>query len=641
MIVGTAGHIDHGKTTLVRALTGIDTDRLPEEKARGITIELGFAHLDVAGRRLGIVDVPGHERFVRTMAAGAGGVDVVMLVVAADEGVMPQTREHIDVCRLLGARSGLIVLTKCDLVDDEWIELVSEDVRAAVRGTFLQDAQIHRFAAPDQGAAEVIEALGRVTERPETDRARRPLRLPVDRVFTMKGFGTVVTGTLVTGALAVGDEVTLLPSGRTSKVRGLQRHGEAVPQVQAGARTAVNLQGAGRTDTERGDVIVRGGELEATTALDAEISWLPHVEHPLKHRGRCLFLLGTSFARAQVTLSDRGALEPGAVAVAQIRLDRPVVALPGDRFILRGFSVVAGHGKTVGGGRVLLTDPRRRRKGAAADWEIPRGLAALDDEVDEGAGPQLELILRAAGPAGLDAGARIARTGLPAKRLDDAVRELLQRGAALRFDKERDAIVHADAFRSLTARAQELLASFHRDHPRQSGMPREELRSRLGEHLGVRLFHLVMRRLEADGVLCGDRDSVRMQSFSPRDDAALERLKELVRQLHREAGPTPPRARELAVQLKAQPEAVSAAVAELAAQGSLVRVRDDIYLAAEALSDLRGRLVGYLQEHGRIGTSAFKEMVGGSRKYAIPLAEHFDKERVTLRVGDERVLRGG
>lgn len=635
MIVGTAGHIDHGKTTLVRALTGIDTDRLPEEKARGITIELGFAHLDVDGRRLGIVDVPGHERFVRTMAAGAGGVDVVMLVVAADEGVMPQTREHIDVCRLLGASAGLIVLTKCDLVDEDWLDLVEDDVRSEVEDTFLEDAEIHRFAAPDRGRAGVIEALGRATARPEGDRARRPLRLPVDRVFTMKGFGTVVTGTLVSGGLSVGDDVTLLPSGRTSKVRGLQSHGAAVEQVVAGHRTAVNLQGADRGDVERGDVIVRGSELTTTMALDVDLSWLSHVARPLKHRGRCLFLLGTSFARAQVTLSQQATVEPGGRALAQIRLDRPVVALPGDRFILRGFAVIEGHGKTVGGGEVLSVRPPKRRKGRDSDWEIVRKLSAAEDAVE-----RLGLMLLEAGAEGLDRSDRIAVTGLPDKILDDSVKELLQRGAALRFDKDRDALVHAEAFAALTSRAQELLAQFHDEHPRLPGMQREELRSRLGEHLGVRLFHLLIRRLEAEGVVAGDRETVRRSGFSPRDDAALDRLKSAVLDLHRQAGPTPPRARELAEQLNASPDAVATAVRELVSEGQLVRVRDDIHLAAEALEALRADLVAHLEEHGRIGTPAFKEMVGGSRKYAIPLAEHFDKERVTLRVGDERVLRG-
>ncbi len=636
MIVGTAGHIDHGKTTLVRALTGINTDRLPEEKARGITIELGFAHLDVEGRRLGIVDVPGHERFVRTMAAGAGGVDVVMLVVAADEGVMPQTREHIDVCRLLGARHGLIVLSKCDLVDDDWLELVEDDVRSAVEGTFLEDAQALRFAAPDQGSAEVIEALGRAADRPADDRAARPLRMPVDRVFTMKGFGTVVTGTLVTGALSVGDEVTLLPSARAVKVRGLQSHGAAVERVEAGSRAAVNLQGAARDEAERGEVLVRGDELRPTMALDALVTWLPHVERPLKNRGRCLLLLGTSFARAQVTLADRDVLEPGGQDLAQVRLDRPVVALPGDRFILRGFAATQGHGKTVGGGQVLAVSPPKRRRGRPSDWTIPRGLSKADGAVTA----QVELLLRQAGPAGLDAADRLALTGQRAKALDEAVKTLLGRGDALRFDKERDAVVHAEAFERLKGRARELLDAFHAEHPRVVGMGREELRSRLGEHLGVKLFHLLLRRLEADGVVHSGRDTVRLADFVQRDDAALDRLKAAVHDLHRQAGPTPPRARELAERLGADPEGVVSAVRELVAEGELVRIRDDIHVAAEALASLKERLVGYLKEHGRIDTAAFKQMVGGSRKYAIPLAEHFDKERVTLRVGDERVLRG-
>ncbi|WP_242372856.1 selenocysteine-specific translation elongation factor, partial [Anaeromyxobacter sp. SG26] len=371
VVVGTAGHIDHGKSSLVRALTGIDPDRLREEKRRGITIELGFAHLALPdGTVAGVVDVPGHERFVRAMAAGAGGIDLVVLVVAADEGVMPQTREHLDICRLLGVPRGLVAVTKSDLLPGlgaDWLPLLEQDIREATKGTFLEGAAVLPVSSTtgeglDELRAEIARLAGEVTERP----ADGPVFLPIDRAFSMKGFGTVVTGTLLSGQIAEGDEAALLPSPQGApalRVRSVQVHGKAAPRALAGQRTAVNLPGIEPTAVARGQALVHAGVVPPSSILDAEVTLLAAAPRPLKHRAKLLLHVGTAQVPAAVALLDRAELRPGETAFAQLRLGAPVAALPGQRFILRGFAVLEGRGKTVGGGRVLAVAAPRRRRG--------------------------------------------------------------------------------------------------------------------------------------------------------------------------------------------------------------------------------------------------------------------------------------
>ena len=361
LILGTAGHIDHGKTSLVKVLTGVDTDRLPEEKARGITIELGFANMQLPGGiQLGIVDVPGHEKFVRTMVAGVGGMDLVMLVIAADEGVMPQTREHLDICRLLGVKQGVVVLTKSDLVAPEWLELVTEEARDFVAGSFLEGAPIVPVSArTGSGIQPLKEVLQNIAARVEQKRSDRPLRLPVDRAFTVAGFGTVVTGTLLSGQVRVGDEVELFPSGICTKIRGIQAHASKTDVGSAGQRLALNLQGVDNNQAQRGDVVAPRGVYRATSVVDVELCCLKSVPRPLKHRAKLRLHSATYEVAAQVILFDRECLEPGESAFAQLRLITPVLLLNGDPFVLRSHS----PSQTVGGGTVL--DPDRPGGGGA------------------------------------------------------------------------------------------------------------------------------------------------------------------------------------------------------------------------------------------------------------------------------------
>ncbi|MCW5800765.1 MAG: selenocysteine-specific translation elongation factor [Deltaproteobacteria bacterium] len=385
IVLGTAGHIDHGKTSLVRALTGIDTDRLPVEKARGITTELGFARLDLGERRVAVVDVPGHERFVKSMVAGATGLDLVCLVIAADEGVMPQTREHLDICELLGVRRGLIVLTKRDLVDDEWIAMVSADVRATVAGTFLADAPIVPVSTKTgDGLDELRAALAGAIDALPPRRATGVFRMPIDRVFTVKGFGTVVTGTVLGGEVAVGDDLVVVPSGLATRVRGIEVHGAAEPRAVAGHRAALNLGNIAVDDLARGDLLVHPGRVAPSHILDVELRYLATAPAPLGKRAKVLVHHGTAQVIATLALVDRDTLAPGGTALAQLRLDAatPLGALPGDRFILRGFVTTSTHGSTIGGGSIVrVLAPRARKGGEHAELVARLASARLEQRV--------------------------------------------------------------------------------------------------------------------------------------------------------------------------------------------------------------------------------------------------------------------
>ncbi|MEW5725811.1 MAG: selenocysteine-specific translation elongation factor, partial [Thermodesulfobacteriota bacterium] len=501
LILGTAGHIDHGKTSLIRTLTGIDTDRLKEEKARGITIELGFAHLDLpGGTRIGIVDVPGHEKFVRHMVAGATGVDLVALVVAADEGIMPQTREHVEICQLLGVRYGLIVLTKIDLVDEEWLELVVEDIREFMVGTFLEGAPIVHFSAVDgQGAAEVVRTVAEVVARVEERQAGSIFRMPLDRVFTMKGFGTVVTGTTISGVLRVGDPVMVYPGGLTAKVRGLQVHNQSVEEVLAGLRTAVNLQGLEKDSVERGQVLGPPDVLHPSRRLDVWVNHLASNEKTLKNRAQVRFHVGTSENIGRLLLLDREELAPGQSGPAQVLLDEDAVCLAGDRFVLRSYSPI----RTIAGGEILNPlAPRRKRfhEGALDD------LKTLKNGDPEAA---LLVLIDSAGPAGATALELAGLIDFPARRIKTALDRILSKQEAIAYDKDQGRVVSRKTFDHLSSKVLDLLAAFHQQFPVRPGLVKEELRTRVKGLADYKLLAFLLDRLETAVKLKVDRDLVR------------------------------------------------------------------------------------------------------------------------------------
>ncbi|HEY5952168.1 MAG TPA: selenocysteine-specific translation elongation factor, partial [Kofleriaceae bacterium] len=446
IVLGTAGHIDHGKTSLVRALTGIDTDRLPVEKARGITTELGFARLDLGERRVAVVDVPGHERFVKSMVAGATGLDLVMLVIAADEGVMPQTREHLDICDLLGVRRGMIVLTKRDLVDDEWLGLVTADVTAAVAGTFLEGAPILAVSTKtgegiDRLRDELVKQIDALPPRAQTG----VFRLPIDRVFTVKGFGTIVTGTILGGEVKNGDELTVIPTGLTARVRGIEVHGAAVEHAIAGHRAALNLGGVAVEDLARGDMLAHPGKVAASHILDVELRYLRSAPGNLPARSKVLVHHATAQVLASLVLVDQKEITPGSTALAQLRLDQttPLGALPNDRFIVRGFVASQSGGSTIGGGRIIRVLAPKARKGEQhAQTVAALASARLDQRV--------ALDIKTAAYAGLTVADLVRRLGVPADALKAPLTRLLGAGELLQAGD--DHFLHATAVAELEQR---------------------------------------------------------------------------------------------------------------------------------------------------------------------------------------------
>ena len=643
-VVGTAGHIDHGKTSLVRALTGIDTDRLKEEKERGITIELGFAHLTLpTAETVGVVDVPGHERFVRAMVAGAVGIDLVLLVVAADEGVMPQTREHLDICGLLGIRRGVVALTKSDLVDGELRELALADVADTLAGTFLEGAPIIACSAKSGEGLDALKAAiaTGLREVPGKD-AEGLLRLPIDRVFSMKGFGTVVTGTLWAGHLRPGDDLVALPAlpgapAGQGKTRGVQVHGGAVDEARAGNRTAVNLS-TPKEQLARGQTLVRPGELEAGRLVDVRLRYLATSKKALKRRARLLVHAGTAQTLATVSLLDAAALEPGQSGLAQLQLDEPMVMLPGDRFILRGFQMQRHHGTTVGGGEVLRTLGARVRRGTPETLALLRDNERAQSALDVEARVRLEVAR--AGAAGIARAGLQMRLPFAPRAVEAALTKLQAARAVVRYDKERGAMVGKEALAALAGAAVAAVEAYHAAQPLAGGMPREELRAKVSSD--VKLLHLVLETLASDGALVVERETVRRPSHDParqKAEAGLAPLAERTLKIYAEAALAPPRPVEAAAALGVDARQLAPVLDMLARGGSLVRMKDLIF-HQPAVAALREKLVEYLKAHTQITPQEWKEMVGASRKFAIPLAEHFDAEKVTMRVGEVRKLRG-
>jgi selenocysteine-specific elongation factor len=629
VVVGTAGHIDHGKTSLVKALTGIDTDRLPEEKARGITIDLGFAFLEEPeALTIEIVDVPGHERFVKNMLAGIGGIDLALLVVAADEGVMPQTREHLAICSLLHVRAGLVALTKVDMVESDWLELVSDDVSRLVEGTFLGSAPVLPVSAKTgQGLDELRAALRSLAASVPARATDQLPRLPIDRVFTIRGFGTVVTGTLTAGQLQVDDRVEVFPKGALAKIRGLQVHGRPVERAVAGQRTAVNLQSLERAAIDRGDVLGLASSLVASSLVDGSLELLEDAPRPLKSRDRVRFHTGTAEVMARVLLLDRPELLPGETAFGRIRLEAPVVAMPRDRFVVRSYSPVV----TIGGGTLLDIDPPRVRRKAPALVAHLELLASGSDEA------VVEEHVRQAGVSGARVASLSGRVGVGPARLR-ALLESLQAGARIAM-VDRDWFLHAEGMARLRSLVLSVLNAFHGANPLRPGMSREELRGRAGG-VDERVFAHLVGALQAEGVLAAERDKVRLAAHTVRLSGEQQRAVDQVEGDFLKAGPAPPSVDEALGRAGLAGGEENELFQVLLDGRRLVRVKESLFFHTDALEAIQDRLVALLKERKEIGPADIKDLLGISRKYAIPLLEYFDGRRVTARVGERRVLRG-
>lgn len=631
LIMGTAGHIDHGKTTLVKALTGIDCDRLKEEKKRGITIELGFAYLDLpGGERLGVIDVPGHERFVKNMVAGAGGVDFALLVVAADEGVMPQTREHLEICTLLGIETGLVALTKTDMVEDEWLEMVVEDVSEFLEGTFLEGAPLLPVSAHTGAGLEELRAAVAAKAAECASRRRSDLfRLPVDRVFSMKGHGTVVTGTLVSGSVREGEDVELFPSGTRTKVRGLQSHGASVAEAPAGCRTAVNVASLEVEDVSRGEVLARPGSLFPVTAWDVELAYLASAGRELKHRKEIHFHHGTSEMLARIHLLDRDALKPGDTALCRIVLPRPLAGVYGDRVVLRSFSPL----RTIAGGRIV--NPYGRKVKRRSD-EVMSALAELAGEDQEAV---LAAQLRLAGTEGASLAMLRTMAGLEAKALDKAMQGLCARGGAVLFDRDARVYVSGPVVDELCASALAFVADYHAREPMRQGVARGELASSWGRRVPERLVHFLVERLLKRGDLVAEAEVLRLPGHKVSLAADQEKLRAAVAGAYAAGGESPPNVRDVLDPLGVEFKEAAGVYRLLQESGELVKVKEEMFFHAPALAAIRERTVAFMEAEGEMSAADFKELSGLSRKFAIPLLEYFDKEKLTVRVGDMRVLR--
>jgi selenocysteine-specific elongation factor len=633
IILGTAGHIDHGKSALIKALTGIDPDRLKEEKLRGITIELGFADLTLpTGQRLGIVDVPGHERFVRHMVAGATGMDLVALVIAADEGVMPQTREHLEICQLLRVKHGLVVLTKADLVEEDWLDLVEEEVRDTLKGTFLEGAPMVRFSSvTGAGKEELLRTLADLAAQVPPKPAKGIFRLPIDRVFTIKGFGTVVTGTSISGRLKVGEGVAIYPPGFKARVRGLQVHGKSVEEALAGNRTAINLQGLEKEELERGMVVAPPGALVSSRRLDAYLEILPSAPRALKHRQAVRLHTGTSERVGMPLMLAADELPPGASGYVQFFLREPLALKPGDRLVIRSFSPAF----TWGGGIILHVNPPRHKRHQPA---LLAGLETLEKGSPE---EVLRFYLQEAGAAGRAKAELAALLPWDPGDLAQLLAGLTKSGQVLNYDPENPRYLLSATAGELQQQIKQHLADYHRKNPLKPGLSKEELRRQLPPQTEVRLFNYLLNDLVGKKQIALEKDLVRLTSHRVTLAVDQEDLVSRAATLYLKGQLTPPTLKEVAAALLAPPEKIKQLLQVLVNQGRLVKVKEDLYFPPEAISQLKAQLVDFLKKHQEITVVQFKDLTQTSRKFTIPLLEYFDSTRTTVRVGEARRLREG
>jgi len=628
VILGTAGHIDHGKTSLIKALTNIDTDRLKEEKARGITIELGFAHLSLpGGQTLGIVDVPGHEKFIKNMVAGATGIDLVALVIAADEGVMPQTREHLEICQLLDIKHGLVILTKIDMVDEEWLELVKEDVKEYLKGTFLDNSPIIEVSShTGQGISDLIDTLDKMIQNIPVRSSGNFFRLPVDRVFTMKGFGTVVTGATISGKISIGDEVTVYPQDISSKIRGIQVHNREADSISAGLRTAINIQGMEKAQIQRGNILAAKDTLRPTYMVDVELDLLPSAARQLKNRAKGRFHSGTAEIISTVVLLDRDNLKQGERCYAQIRLDEPTTVLQGDRFILRSYSPV----RTVGGGRVINALPLKKKRFSEKVLSDLKLLNSGDLSV------QIEQFTRMGRFTGKDAGELHFLTNSPRKKVEENLSKLSAQQKIIQYNKENGLYIHEEFLQKATQEIISTLSEYHEKNPLKAGLVKEELRSRTIGSSNQKLFNYIITQQIKQGIIVQENELLRMKDHKVTLARDQEKMQKQIEETYLKGGLTPPYFKEVNENFSDGGKDILGVMIK---DGVLIKVKEDLYFHQKSINDLKRKLTNFLQKNGEINTPQFKEMTGASRKYSIPLLEYFDHEQVTVRVGDNRILR--
>ena len=630
IIVGTAGHIDHGKTALVKALTGIDADRLKEEKQRGITIDIGFAFLPLSDEiELGIIDVPGHEKFVKNMLAGVGGIDFAILVIAADEGIMPQTEEHLAICDLLQIQHGLVALTKIDLVDEEWLEMVQEDVREGLAGSFLAQAPIIPVSSKTGDGLDALrQELGRLAAQVQERSSEGLLRLPIDRVFTIKGFGTVATGTLISGSVSPEDMLELLPSQTTLRVRNVQVHDQPVERAYAGQRTALNLHGADTSSIQRGDVLCEAGRLSPSYMIDAYLSLTPKAPRSLKYRARVRFHHGTHEIMARVILFDREELLPGESAYVQLRLDTPLVAMAKDRYIIRSYSPIV----TIGGGEILDVHPPKHKHSANV---IPRLETLKGGSLQE----IISLYVKDASYHPTNASQLAGLLAVPENDIRKELERLLDQGELLNIAPQGLGVIHQTQYKVLTELFLRELEQFHTQYPLKLGMSKEELRKKLPTDLSPQLFQYILEQQVQAVTIVLQGNLARKHDHQLQLNARQTQMYQQLEALYQNTRFQPPNRKDALEQLDSPEKEGLEIFSLLIDRGILIRIEGELYFHHAVLSEITQLVVDYLRQHQEISIGDIKNLLQSSRKYTVPIMTYLDAKNVTMRQGNVRILR--
>ncbi|MBQ7585989.1 MAG: selenocysteine-specific translation elongation factor [Desulfovibrionaceae bacterium] len=644
VILGTAGHIDHGKTTLIQALTGMDCDRLAEEKKRGITIDLGFAWLDLPkGERLGIIDVPGHEKFVRNMVAGAMGIDLVMLVIAADEGVMPQTREHLEICSLLGVKTGLVVLTKADMVEADWLELVKEEIQKTLKGSFLENCKLLAVSAKTgEGIEELKAYLVQMVEHLPAKKSTDLFRLPIDRVFTLKGHGTVVTGTVLQGQISVGENVEIMPSGLVSKVRSLERHGEEVSKIFPGSRCALNLQNLDTKEVERGQIVAKSGELFPRDHWYIKLTMLESAPFPLKNRTELHFHHCTKECQARIVLKTAPQLKPGESTWAQVLFPTQMCAVFGDYAVLRSGSPL----RTIAGCQVIAPLPPKKGSKRAKDPNLGlRYLELLKIKAQEQAGSLkarevlISEVLDLQGEEGLSFKELKVATALSSHDLEATLNLLSSQGQIILWDKETRSYLSKSHFEALQTKLLERAEELHKQAPLQKFFAKPALMANWCQNLPEKLAHKVLEASLKQQKILPEGEGLRLATHNVALKASEEDLAQKILAIHREAKFTPPNFKEVVENLKTSEKACAEVLKLLIAENKLIRVKEGLYYHQDALDEILQLVRDWFKEHDNLDIASLKTLLGLSRKYLVVLLEYMDNAHITMRVGDKRKLR--
>lgn len=627
IVIGTAGHIDHGKTTLIKALTGIDCDRLKEEKVRGITTELGFAHYKFGDDLLiGIVDVPGHEKFVRHMVAGAWGIDMALFVVAADEGVMPQTKEHMDICEILGLKKGIIAITKIDLVDEEMVELVHEDIKDFLKGRSLEGAPVIPVSSTTGKNIELLKESIRNAAKNVEERSKEGIfRLPVDRVFTLKGLGTIITGTCISGYIKIGEEIEIYPLHKKAKVRNIQAYHEDAEEAIAGQRVALNLQGIEKNEIERGTIIGKPDTLMLSNRLDATLRYLKLPFKPIKNDSILRFHIAATQEEARIVLLNRDVIEPGEELFAQFVFANPIVALPGDRYILRGSYAI----QTIGGGEILDIMPGKHKRNAVY-IDSTYKLLTEGNFMDKA-----EYHILKGGYEGIKREILSILLGKDEAHVSSLIENLVQHNKVTFIGKT---VIHMDKFIDYKKTLEKLLDDFHTKNPQKIGISKEELRTRLPK-VESQVFQAALEECIAEGNIEVEKDKVRIRDAGGKVDKEREHfVEDMIEKLHG-YGLMPPHVKELAIELHKAENYVRDSMERLVYEGKVIKVKGDMYFHRNVIEDFKEKVLTYLRANKEMTPSDFKSTLNLSRKYMIPLLEYLDEIKLTIRTGDKRILR--